>query len=203
MKALIRNVINFFRKVNNTSKAKNHEIENALLRSEKKSDIKRWQKNSELYQDWDERTEILGSFILPNSNIIEFGAGNMFLKRHLNNYKTYTATDIVKRFEETIVYDLNNNATLDLSNYNVAVFSGVLEYVYDIDSIFSNLKKNCKQVVLSYCCSDLMSASRDKNGWLSDYTKEDLEEIFTKYGYKVNNYCEWKKQSIFNLLKQD
>ena len=54
---------------------------------------------------------------------------------------------------------------------------------------------------MSYCCSDLISLSRDKNGWLSDYTKNELEEIFSKYGYEIIDYLEWRNQSLFNLKK--
>ena len=204
MKAFIKKIASLFR-ANQKQKSLPafREIENAKLRSEKKSDVKRWQNNNELYSDWDERTLILGSFILPNANIIEFGAGNMVLKNHLKNYKSYTPSDVVKRFEETIVCDLNQNVNFDITNYDTAIFSGVLEYVYDIDKVFNQLEATItiQQVVLSYCCADLMTLSRNKNGWLSDYTKNELESIFTKYGFKIENYTEWRQQSIYNLIK--
>ena len=94
--------------------------------------------------------------------------------------------------------------SIDLSIFDVVVFSGVLEYVYDIDSIFKQLKKsNVKQIVMSYCCADIVQLSRDKNGWLSDYKKEDLEVIFRKYNYKIEHYNEWRSQSIYNLVESN
>ena len=191
------------------SKKRQHKVENieantANLKLEKKSDISRWKNNEQLFTDWNERTAILGDLIFSNGHIIEFGAGNMFLKGYLKEYKSYTPSDIVKRFDETIVCDLNKPLSIDLSIFDVVVFSGVLEYVYDIDSIFKQLKKsNVKQIVMSYCCADIVQLSRDKNGWLSDYKKEDLEVIFRKYNYKIEHYNEWRSQSIYNLVESN
>jgi hypothetical protein len=177
--------------------------ENILLRKANKSDIKRWQKNNELFQDWDQRTLILGSYIIPNSNILEFGAGNMILKSSLTSYKSYTPSDIVPRFDDTVVCDLNQNIPFELSKYDAVVFSGVLEYVYNIDKVILQMSTKVNQIVLSYCCADLVKLSRDKNGWLSDYSKKELEEIFLKYGYEIKNYQEWRNQSLYNLVKKN
>ncbi|AWK02985.1 hypothetical protein HYN56_01640 [Flavobacterium crocinum] len=172
------------------------------LKQQKKTDIERWSLNEQLFEDWNERTQILGNYIYPQAHIIEFGAGNMFLKKYLKNYSKYTPSDIIKRFEETVVCDLNEPFNIDLSNYNTVVFSGVLEYVYDIDKIFGQLNSNIKQIVLSYCCSDIVKLSREKNGWLSDYSHSQLVAIFEKYGYIIQDYREWREQSIFNLIKK-
>lgn len=202
MKAFLKNVISLFSKDKKADTViEKRETENALLRAEKKSDVNRWQHNKELYRDWDERTIILGSYILPNASIIEFGAGNMILKTYLQDYKIYTPSDVIPRFEETLVCDLNQPITFEFAKYDTAVFSGVLEYVYDIDKVFLQLGETVKQVVLSYCCADIVKLSRDKNGWLSDYTKDDLENIFTKHGFKIQDYTEWRQQSIYNLTR--
>ena len=173
------------------------------LRLNNKSDFDRWNLDEELFSDWNERTAIIGNYIMPDSNIIEFGAGNMFLKSFLTNYKSYTPSDLVKRFDETVVCDLNDEINIDFSKYEVVVFSGVLEYVYDINKVFNSMSKNSNQVVMSYCCSDLVKLSRDKNGWLSDYSKTELEEIFNLNGYSIIDYTEWRNQSIYNLMKDN
>jgi len=204
MKIFINKALNLFLKHNteNQLRLEKREIENAKLRAEKKSDIYRWQNNQELFLDWDERTIILGSYLLPNAKIIEFGAGNMILKTHLQNYQSYTPSDIIQRFEETVICDLNKPINFSMELYNTVIFSGVLEYVYDIDFVFKELGPTVKQIVLSYCCADIVKLSRDKNGWLSDYTKNDLEEIFKKEGFKIENYAEWRNQSLYNLIRE-
>jgi len=140
----IKNNISVYLKFNNKQNSfiKKRINENELLRKKRKSDINRWQNNNNLFSNWNERTSILGDFIKPNSNIFEFGAGNMFLKSYLTNYKSYTPSDIIKRFDETIVCDLNNKLKLDIKNFDVVVLSGVLEYVYDIDTVFYQFRKN-------------------------------------------------------------
>lgn len=167
----------------------------------KKSDIERWKHNSELHSNWNARTEILASFISENAKVIEFGAGNMHMKTIINP-ENYTPSDIVKRFDETIVCDLNQDIQINLKPYHTAVFSGVLEYVYNIDLVFAQLEKNkVNQIVMSYCCTDIISLSRAKNGWLSSLSKNDLLQIFEKYSYQLEDYKEWNNQSIFNLKR--
>lgn len=172
------------------------------LREQKKSDIERWSLNEQLFEDWNQRTKILGDYIKSEARIIEFGAGNMFLKNYLKNYSKYTPSDIIKRFDETVVADLNDTLSINLSDYDTIVFSGVLEYVYDIENVFSQITPEIQQIVLSYCCSDILKLSRLKNGWLSDYTQKQLIEIFQKYNFIVQDYQEWKNQSIFNLVRK-
>lgn len=172
---------------------------NKRIVKNKETDYNRWKQNEELQVNWNERTAILADYIDPNSNIIEFGAGNMYLKDYLKP-SSYTPTDIVKRFDETIVCNLNETIKIDLSNYQSAVFSGVLEYVHDIDKIFNQLNEFAvKQIVLSYCCSDINTASRELNGWFSDLSKKEIESIFKKYDYTILDYKEWNEQSIYNL----
>ncbi len=171
------------------------------LKEKMKSDKERWEKSTELHDNWDERTKILAKFIKPNSHVIEFGAGNKSLLRFLPPNCVYSSSDIVKRYPDTLVCDLNESINFDLVAFNTAIFSGVLEYVYSIDNVFGQLSGKIENVILSYACADISGANRLKQGWLSDYRKEDLEIIFKKYNYKVEDYREWNKQSIYKLSK--
>lgn len=171
------------------------------LKKKKKSDKERWEKSTELHDIWDERTKLLAKLIEPNSHVIEFGAGNKSLFRFLPPHCVYSSSDIVKRYPDTLVCDLNESINFDLTTFNTAIFSGVLEYVYSIDNVFEQLSGKIENVVLSYACADISEANRLKQGWLSDYRKEDLEIIFKKYNYKVEDYREWNKQSIYKLSK--
>jgi hypothetical protein len=172
------------------------------LRLHKRSDVERWSQNKALHENWNERTELLASFLTDSAKIIEFGAGVMHMKKLIKPNQIYTPSDLIKRFPDTVVFDLNEPINIDLSAYNTVVFSGVLEYVYDVEFLFKRLNnENINRIILSYCCSDLMKVSREKNGWLSDYTKFELEIIFKKNNYKIINYEIWNSQSIFNLLK--
>jgi len=203
---LLKKMINYLKNIptrrKNLNRIKSIQKNTIKLKKEKQSDINRWKNSNELFEDWDQRTSILGNYITPGSKVIEFGSGNMSLKKMLPKKCTYTPSDIVKRTEETIVCDLNEPISFDLSLYNTAVFSGVFEYVYDIDTVFKQLEKHIPHIILSYACSDICTHNRLINGWLSEFTEKQLLDIFAKYSYDVIDKQEWRQQTIFNLNKK-
>jgi hypothetical protein len=203
---LLKKMINYLKNIptrrKNLNRIKSIQKNTIKLKKEKQSDINRWKNSNELFEDWDQRTSILGNYIAPGSKVIEFGSGNMSLKKMLPKNCTYTPSDIVKRTEETIVCDLNEPISFDLSFYNTAVFSGVFEYVYDIDTVFKQLEKHIPHIILSYACSDICAHNRLINGWLSEFTEKQLLDIFAKYSYDVIDKQEWRQQTIFNLNKK-
>ncbi len=193
----ISSLINKFRHSRKVAKMK--KLNERIIKN-KETDIKRWKHNDQLQENWNERTKIIADYIDRKSRIIEFGAGNMYLKDYLDP-EHYTPTDIVKRFDETTVSDLNESIEIDLSEFDTAVFSGVLEYVHDVERVFKQLQNfKVQQVVLSYCCSDINTKSRSLNGWFSDLSKSEIETIFGENNYQIQDYIEWDEQSIFNLI---
>lgn len=203
---LIKKVYNYLKNIptrrKNFNRIKTIEKNTRYLKSKKESDINRWENSKELFEDWNERTSILGNYVTPGARIIEFGSGNMSLKAELPEKCIYTPSDIVKRNEETIICDLNEPISLELSVYDTAVFSGVLEYVYDVDTVFKQLEKHITYIILSYACSDVCNHNRLVNGWLSEFTENQLLDIFAKYNYRVIDKKEWRQQTIFNLCKK-
>lgn len=171
------------------------------LKKQNRSDIERWKKSSELHENWNERTKILASMVQPNSTVIEFGAGALSLKELISKTCSYTASDIVSRAPGVLVCDLNESIPFELTHFDTAIFSGVLEYVFDLDKLFYQLNNSIDNILLSYACKEISNANRLRNGWLSDYSRMELETIFKKYDYQVIDYREWKNQSIFNLIK--
>lgn len=171
------------------------------LKNAERSDLERWENSKELLENWNERTCLMAKMIPGNAKIIEFGAGNMVLKNYLPSNCEYQGSDLVKRSPGMKVCDLNEGIDFSLGPYDTAVFSGVLEYVYDIDKIFEQLNGEIQRVVLSYACYDHFPANRERMGWLSDYKKEELERVFHKYNYEIKSYQEWKRQSVFKLEK--
>lgn len=169
------------------------------LKEQKKSDFARWKKSREFNADWDERSRILAKMINEGANVIEFGAGNMHLKNYLPSSCSYTPSDIYRRDPAVIYCDLNDEEIIDLKAYDTAIFSGVLEYVYDLDRLFRELAGSLKYINLTYACSDISGANRLKQGWLSDYTNSDLRDIFKRNGFEIVEYLEWRKQSIYRL----
>lgn len=202
IKKIINYIKNFLTNWKNFNRINHIQKHTILLKNEKKSDINRWKNSNELFEDWNQRTSILGSYVSPGSKVIEFGSGTMSLKAALPENCTYTPSDIVKRTQETLVCDLNEPISFNLSVYDTAVFSGVFEYVYDIDLVFKQLEKHIDHLILSYACSDVCTHNRLINGWLSDFTEKQLLDIFAKNNYEVIDKQEWRQQTIFNLHKK-
>ncbi|MDR5589712.1 hypothetical protein [Christiangramia sp. SM2212] len=201
MRKIYHIFLNQIKKFRESKKYRRQAKKTFELRKAKLSDLDRWKQPEELYIEWNNRTAILASMINPGSNIIEFGAGNMDIKNSLPENCTYTPSDICKRSEDMLICDLNHQIEFNLEPYNTAIFSGVLEYVYDVDKVFRQISKSIDHVVLSYACSDICKNDRLRSGWLSDYAKNELEIIYEKYNYELVGYDEWRNQSIFNLRK--
>jgi hypothetical protein len=162
-----------------------------------KSDFYRWKKNNELKRDWDERTALIAGLIPDSVSIIEFGAGNMTLKEHLKPDCSYTPSDLVKRCESTFVYDLNSTDLPDHDNFDYAVFSGVLEYVNDLERLARHLSTHVKFVLASYALIEHNKKNRRANGWVNDYSSTELTRIFNNAGFKLIHSARWRNQTIF------
>lgn len=201
MKKVVTLISNLYKSLSHKRKIRLQAKATKELRKTKSTDYSRWKKPEQLFKDWNERTKLLASMVEPGAGVIEFGAGNMALIKYLPTGCQYTPSDIVQRNPKFLKCDLNEPISFDLSGFDTAVLSGVLEYVYDIDNVFSQFPIELRNVVLSYSCNDISSANRLENGWLSDYSRKELETIFDKYNYRVVDYVEWRKQAIYNLRK--
>ncbi len=202
--SLLEKIRNTFFKKPQESTSTGQILRTKELRSQASSDLARWSKNQSLKEDWNTRTAMLGDYVPMGASVLEFGAGSMFLKKYLDSSITYTPSDIVQRYPETIVFDLNNLSTaLDLSSYDTVIMSGVLEYVYDINAVMEFLSPEIENICVSYCCSDIAKDNRLKNGWLSDYTEDALKAVFARYNYTIVKETIWRSQSLFYLQKKN
>jgi hypothetical protein len=140
--------------------------------------------------------------------VIEFGAGNRVLERHLDRSCTYTPSDIVDRGPGTIVCDLNQRPlpALGIGSYDVAVLMGVLEYMRDLPSVLDWLTELVPTCVLSYACARggrysptraLGAAGRLKAGWLNSYRGEQIRSLFDERGFAQSHEEGWESQRLF------
>ena len=202
MKKIIRYIKNTIRHSENKFRIKKQVEATRRLRAEKLTDQQRWEKKEEFYHDWNERTSMLGSMVKPGSKVIEFGAGSAFLRNELPEDVIYTPSDILKRDKDFLICDLNKEIEFELFQFDTVIFSGVLEYVYEIDKVFSQFPDNIKTVIMSYACSDICKVDRLENGWLSDYNSNELEGIFSSYGFYIEKSYEWRHQSIYYVVRE-
>jgi hypothetical protein len=173
-----------------------------------KTDYDRWANPRNIYSSWESRTEMAAALVPPDSRVIEFGAANRVLEKHLDPSSTYTASDLVDRGPGTIVLDLNDRPLPELGEkaYDVAVIMGVLEYVRDVPSVLDWLAKHFEVCVLSYACTKangrrlrgkVEAIRRLNHGWMNSLDEDELRKLFIERGYRLVHEADWADQRMF------
>jgi hypothetical protein len=166
------------------------------------SDYKRWSTSANLSPSWDARTKRIANLIEAGTSVIEFGAGRLVLKAHLPEKCSYTPSDLVDRGEGTIICDLNSDTLPGFPPHDVAVFSGVLEYVNDVPRLILSLSGQVKIILTSYAVSDKKRKNRRVQGWVNDYSTEEVIEIFKNVGFQCEHSESWQSQMIFKFVRK-
>lgn len=166
------------------------------------ADYTRWATQTELSSEWDERTRLIAAQIKPGTSVLEFGAGRMILKQHLPEECLYTPSDLVDRGEGTLVCDLNGREIPAFPRHDVAVFSGVLEYINDLPRLVAHLAGSVNEVIASYAVLEHNPRDRRANGWVNDFTSEQLLRIFAAAGFHPEHCVRWRNQMIYRFAKQ-
>jgi hypothetical protein len=140
--------------------------------------------------------------------VIEFGAGRRQLEKFIDRSCTYVPSDLIDRGLGTIIIDLNRRPLPDL-RYVIAdgaVFSGVLEYIRDLESLIAWLSEQ-----VSFCIASYAYVSTNQNtiqkirerfdrlyyGYMNSYTEEELVKLFNRYGFVCKMEDTWTSQRIF------
>ncbi|RTL78617.1 MAG: class I SAM-dependent methyltransferase [Hyphomicrobiales bacterium] len=163
------------------------------------TDVGRWQSPENLSPDWDERTALIAALVPAGSSVIEFGAARLVLRRHLDPSCSYQPVDLVKRSDDTIVFDLNGALPKLPQQYDVAIFSGVLEYVHDLGRIMEWLPRISRSVIFSYAVTDMLSdpVTRRQNGWVNSFSDKEIRRIVGMAGLDVRSSQPWRQQIIY------
>lgn len=178
-------------------------LETVVTRSLGVSNRRRWRNTKSLSETWDSRTRLIASIIPERATgLIEFGAGRMLLAELLPESCKYTPSDIIKRSSETLVVDLNASILPFFTTHDVAVFSGVLEYVLDIPRLVSHLSKSVEIFIVSYAPTNNFpnTLERRKHGWVNDYSINQLNEVFEQFNFVVDFSTTWKDQIIIKYV---
>ena len=191
---MIKKVINRLRSIKNG-------FHTSLRKLRKGSDYKRWAPEKNLSPSWDSRTKQIAKLIDARTSVIEFGAGRLILKASLPDGCTYTPSDLVDRGHGTIVCDLNSDALPQLQTYDIAVFSGVLEYVNDLPRLISHLSNYVDVIIASYAVTDTNKLNRRKQGWVNDFSSKKFIELFGDAGFHCDHTEEWGAQLICRFRK--
>ncbi len=169
------------------------------------SDYKRWTNMQELNPTWDSRTRQIARLIPDGTRVVEFGAGRRQLESLLPSRCSYFPSDLVDSGFSTIVCDLNKRPLPDIGRYDVAVFGGVLEYVFDLKNLITWLVPRVEMCIVSYACVQasfwprrlLEIFERVKLDWVNHYREEEVIALFSQAGYACLHAESWNSQRIF------
>ena len=193
MKKVYNGLRNYLKAIRSYSKA----LGTSIRKLRNGSDYSKWTPIESLSSDWDSRTIRIAKLVEKNSSVIEFGAGRQILNEHLPENCRYIPSDMVDRGNGTIVCDLNGIALPQFPECDVAVFSGVLEYVNDVSRLVSHLKQSVGTVIASYAISETNADRRRARGWVNDLSSKELIEVFTNLGFDAVHEEDWGTQRIF------
>lgn len=178
-------------------------IKTVVRRKAGKSDVKRWSDSTNLHGGWDERTELMAGYIKSGDRVIDFGAGKMVLKKFLPPGCAYLPTDIVPREDGMVVADLNKLPLPNLGLHDIAVFSGVLEYIHDVRAVVEAIRPIISRVAVSYSILENKPQilRRRANGFANDYTEAQFKELFLGAGFDLISRGLWREQVLFHFKK--
>lgn len=168
----------------------------------KTSDIERWSQKNSLFSSWNDRTQMLANQIEPNSKVLEFGSAKLVLKHMLPKGCHYYNSDIVSRDKDTLVVDLNKELPQVLC-VDYIVFSGVLEYLFEVQSVLKHLSQFTDNFIFSYATTNAFSviSNRRLNGWASDLSESDIESFADALEMKFEIMGHWKQQTLYHFRR--
>lgn len=171
----------------------------------KMNDRKRWKDSENFKSEWSSRVEMMSSLIPDKSSVIEFGIGVSPISNFnkVNNLSKYTPTDFVRRDPPAIIYDLNSDELIDFEPHDIAVFSGVLEYINKLPVKIEFISKRVDQIITSYSTLEKYPDNREIRGWINSYTDGEFINIFTKVGFFLKEKYFWKNQTIYVFVKEN
>jgi hypothetical protein len=171
------------------------------LNNSKLAGVQRWAQYESLHDEWDERTALMAGMIHPNTTILEFGAGKEHLRNFLPQGCIYQPSDIVARSPESIVCDLNQEFPKLDKKWDYIVFSGVLEYIHDVQKLLKQVRAHCDTCILSYASTDCLECmtTRMRSGWVNHLSKDSFEAMLQNAGFTVQEKRAWRGQDIYSL----
>ena len=126
------------------------------------------------WSKWEKRNKEIASLISKKcSSVMDFGAGNMQLRKFISSNVTYFPVDYIERCKDTIVCDFNKHE-FPKQKADCSVLSGCFEYIKDTEWFLNELNDSTnKELIISY------------------NTIEDLPDIALRENSGFQNHFMW------------
>lgn len=160
----------------------------ALLTLVRGTNLRRWEKNTRETPSWDSRNRTIAALVPPGITVLDVGAGAQTMRQHLKGITLYTPCDLFQTTPDTLICDFNRGILPKVpSRHDLAICSGILEYVHDPDVFFKFLTSNSKDLILSYNVflpgdSRVERLSKD---WINHFSLDEIRALVKRYGYRI------------------
>lgn len=135
--------------------------------------------------NWRKRAETAARYARPGDVVADVGCGPMMLERYLPTGCTYVPIDIAPRDERTIVIDLNSDELPEFQA-DVTYCLGILEYLFNPESVLRQLSERSTRLVVSFMPHD-DDAIEDRRArcWASHHTSDEFEALLKETGWSI------------------
>lgn len=165
------------------------------------TDRDRWERTAQEAPRWDARNRIIAAVVPPGSSVVDLGAGAQTLREMLPDGCRYVPVDLVPG-PGVIVCDFNAGEFPELATpADIAVGSGVLEYLSDPEWFLRRLPELAPRAVVSYAVWRTYQTPRGRRraGWVSDLTRPALEEMLAAAGLGWREIAVWSGHLLLEL----
>ncbi len=173
-----------------------------------------WLNNYIYKESFFERLEYLFSFIDFDkvNSIMDLGCGNQWAKKLLPDRIKYFPIDLYKTNKNTIVLDFNKGEFLN-QNVDLALCSGIIEYIYNVENFIQNIKNNSNYVICSYHFKE--KCTKRSSIWVNNIEINEFLNIFYENKFELQmpiihtdrhdgeSYCFFKKIGLNSILKTE
>jgi hypothetical protein len=171
------------------------------------SEMERWSIVASHQSAWGDRATALARMAQPGEAVFEFGAGLSVVRDALPLGCGYTGSDLAPIADGVVQYDLNATSLEPIIDHDVALFSGVLEYVHDPEKLLRHLRIYFRAIICSYALLvDGSPEERDRrrySGWFTDIGRDGFLNMFRTAGYTATMQGDWNGQALFRFDRED
>lgn len=132
------------------------------------------------------RVKMISEWVSDDAqSVADYGEGKLSLKNFINPDIIYYPIDYIKRSNETILCDFNNDEFPKLQT-DISVCTATLVFITKADSLLNYICKNTSRIIiLSYVTIDIFSniKGRRASGYVNDFTQEDIVNICLTHGF--------------------